>query len=523
MVCKHSPPLDRIPSLAACVAAAGVLTTLATAFLLILYACPAADDFFRAGSVHVQPWYRELAMTYVQWSGRWAGIGLAIVTLSRNNMMKWYPALLGILVFFQAIGLRSFWRILLGETLLRRQVLALTVVSMAVLWASLPSPGETYYWITGGIENQLNIWLALLLIGALVRTPWDRLGRGISVAWAVALALLAIFVTGFHELIGVVVCVVLASGTLIAFKSHRSLRRCCAWGLVTGSAVIGLVVVIAAPGNKARSAFVAATIRHQDQNLAHALEVAWGQAAAMLPVWLLDVRLLSAALLLVLSPSLVRAPAVRIGWGRISPQLVASSIWILVVAAMFLGPSYILHAPMPGRTQSAAYTLFALGLITTTVVGVRARAGSDGAPVSSPAGQGLSFARSGALIIVGLSLVLTGNTHEGIAALSRGVPQTWHRMIHWRDGLIKRELRSGAVEVDLPIRDIGAVYLARWPQLYNFYDITDDPTWFINQHVARYYGLKTIRRVPRGASVAAKARTRSEVIGQEPLRTPTRR
>lgn len=42
---KPSPSPGRFPSFAAWLARAGVLTTLATAFVLAVYVCPAADDF----------------------------------------------------------------------------------------------------------------------------------------------------------------------------------------------------------------------------------------------------------------------------------------------------------------------------------------------------------------------------------------------------------------------------------------------------------------------------------------------
>ena len=58
--------------------------------------------------------------------------------LPRVDMIKWYPILLGAIVFFQALGLWAFWRILLGEKVLRRHLLVLNAVSLAVFWANLP-------------------------------------------------------------------------------------------------------------------------------------------------------------------------------------------------------------------------------------------------------------------------------------------------------------------------------------------------------------------------------------------------
>ncbi len=493
---KPSPSPVTFPLIAAWLACAGVLTTLATAFVLALYACPAADDFFRAGSIHSDSWYHEVAVNYFHWSGRWSGIGLALVILPRVDMIKWYPILLGAIVFFQALGLWAFWRILLGEKVLRRHLLALNAVSLAVFWANLPAPGETHYWVTGGIENQLSIWLALLLMGGLVRARWDQMGRARSHFLTALFCALAIFVTGMHELIGMMLCVVLATGTCIALRTGGYRRGGLTWGLVSLSAVIGLAVVLAAPGNKVRSALVAASIPQQHQNLLHTFKVAGVEAARVLPTWALDVRLLAATLVLVLSPSLVRARAGAVHWGGVSPTLVITSIWLLIVAGMFLGPSVVLHAPMPGRTLNAAYTLFVLGFIATVVVCARSRAESDSVTATLHKSRGVRFACSWALAILGLSLVLSVNTRDGILGLLKGVPQNWHRMIEWRDEVIRREVQNGATELVLPTRNLAAANRVKWPNLYLFEDITEDPTWYVNQHVARYYRLKTIRRVP---------------------------
>ena len=512
---EHSHSVRRIPSLAACLAGAGVLMTLATAFVLILYACPAADDLYRAGIIRTRSWYSEVALNYFIWSGRWSGIGLALVILPRVDIVRWYPILLGALVFFQALGLKTFWRMLLGGTVTRRQVLVLTAATMAVLWASLPYPGETCYWITGGFENQLNISLSLLLIGGLVLARWEEMSRWRARAWTAGLSLLAFGVTGMHEMIALMLCIVLATGTAIALKTRRSTHQGWAWVAVSLSALIGLAVVVVAPGNSIRS-----SLYPKHGGMIHALEVAWGLAWQLLPSWVLDVRLLAATLVLVLNPSLARARAGGPRWGGISPKLVVTAVWLLIVAGMFLGPSYVLHTPMPGRTLNATYTLFVLGWITAVIVWTRSHAESGGATVTSQEANGPRFARSAALAVLGLSLLVTGNTCNGIVGLRNGVPQNWKRMIHWRDRLILKAVRGGATQVVLPIHDFAAINAANWPRMYSFFDITEHPTYWVNQHVALYYGLQAIRRVPPEARLSAKPERQMEVVGLKPDSAP---
>jgi len=498
--------------------------TLATAFVLIYYAFPVADDFLRASSIQTRPWYREVGFIYFHgWSGRWVANGLELLIGRGIDLMRWYPVVLGALVPFQALGLIVFWRMLLGGTVRRLQVLVLTAATMAVLWASMPSPGETYYWMCGGIEYYLNISLSMLLIGGLVLGRWEEMSGWRAVAWTAGLSLLAFLVTGMHELIALMFCMVLVTGTAISLKIRRSTHQVWAWLVVSLSALLGLAVVAAAPGNYLRREWFAKEYAIQDRSLIHALELAWGQAWQVLPCWVLDVRLLAATLVIVLTPSLARARAGWPRWGGISPKLVVTALWLLIVAGMFFCPSYLMHMPMPKQVLNATYTVFVLGWITAVVVWTRSQAESEGTTAKSQEPIGPRFARSAALAVLGLSLLVTGNTRNGIIGLRNRVPQNWNRMNHWRDHLIREAMRRGATQVELPIRDFAATYLTNCPRMYFFCDITEEPTFWVNGYLAWYYGVNSIRRVPQAAGMASRLELRQEMVGLKPDRTPIRK
>jgi Family of unknown function (DUF6056) len=115
-----------------------------------------------------------------------------------------------------------------------------------------------------------------------------------------------------------------------------------------------------------------------------------------------------------------------------------------------------------------------------------------------------------------LSLLVTGNTCNGIIGLRNGVPQNWKRMNHRRDHLITEAVRRGATRVEVPMRDFAATYLANCPRTYFFVDITEDPTWWANRYVAYYYGVQCLCRVPPAARPSAKAERQAEVVGLRP-------
>ena len=168
-------------SLGECLAGVGVLSTLATALVLILYACPAVDDFARGRWFPLSDWFSAVKYMYLNWSGAWASLGLDVLILPRVDLLRAYPLLLGVVFFFHVLAIYTFWRMLLAETVKRRGTCLLAAGTIAVIWAGLPDPGEAWYWFTGAVEYHLSISLAVLLVGGLVLrdgSEWAVPARG---------------------------------------------------------------------------------------------------------------------------------------------------------------------------------------------------------------------------------------------------------------------------------------------------------------------------------------------------------
>jgi Family of unknown function (DUF6056) len=506
----------RLPSWPACLACAGVLVTLSIALTLLYYSCPAYDDLYRGGIVRVRPWYREIAWNYTGWSGRWSGIGVALLLFPRIDLFKWYPALLMVLVIFQALGLRAFWRLLLGETAPRRTVLALIATTMAVIWAGLPTPSETWYWMTGGLENQLGIFLSLSLIGCLVESRWEEMSPWQARARVAALSLLALFVTGLHEVNALILCLVLVCGSAIVLMSRLSTPRRRAWLAICACAMIGFGIVVLAPGNLIRAEYIARQHPEGELRLRHTIRVICGQVSTKVPGWVLDVRLLSATLVLVLSPFFARARAGGLRRGGIPPRLLILAAWTAGIAAIFIGSISAIHGPMYGRTLGATYIFFVLGWITLVFVCTRAKAGPADAEAKALEAIGPRFARSAALVVLGVSLVFTGNTRDGIRALRAGAPQTWSHIIHRADRSMRQAASQGVADFVWPMDNRAAVYVAKFSKVFNFHGMTDDPSFEHNLHYAMYYNFKSTRRVPRRGPPAAGPAGRPEAVGVKP-------
>jgi hypothetical protein len=488
--------------------------TLTTALTLLYYSCPAYDDLYRGGIVRVRPWYREVAWNYTSWSGRWSGIGVALLLFPRIDLFKWYPALLMVLVIFQALGLRAFWRLLLGETAPRRTVLALIATTMAVIWAGLPLPAEIWYWMTGGLENQLGIFLSLSLIGCLVESRWEEMSPWQARARVAALSLLALFVTGLHEVNALILCLVLVCGSAIVLKSRLSAPRRRAWLAICACAMIGFGFVVLAPGNLLRAEYIARQHPESELRLRHTIRVIYDQVSTEVPGWVLDVRLLSATLVLVMSPFFARARAGGLRWGGIPPRLLILTAGSAGIAAIFFGSISAIHGPMFGRTLGATYILFVLGWITFVFACTRAKAGHADAEALEAIGP--RFARSAALVVLGLSLLFTGNTRDGIRALRERVPQTWNRIIHRADRSMRQAASQGVADFVWPMDNRAAVYFAKFAKVFIFCSMSEDPSFEHNMHYATYYNFKSTRRVPHRSPLATRPSGRPEAIGLKP-------
>jgi hypothetical protein len=171
---------------------------------------------------------------------------------------------------------------------------------------------------------------------------------------------------------------------------------------------------------------------------------------------------------------------------------------------------------MFGRTLGATYILFVLGWITFVFACTRAKAGPADAEAKSLEAIGPRFARSAALVVLGLSLLFTGNTRDGIRALRERVPQTWSRIIHRADGSMRQAASQGVADFVWPMDNRAANYFARFARVFIFCSMSEDPSFEHNFHYATYYNFKSTRRVPRRGPPSARPAGGPEAVGVKP-------
>jgi Family of unknown function (DUF6056) len=449
-------------------AVTGVIVVAATLFL---YAHPLADDFARAYKGRVYGVVPATIHEYFTWTGRWSASGLNYFLTSSFDLVRIYPLLL--IITPALLGGSVYvllWAAEIGSA--RFQRLALTAAALALYWVGMPHPGETVYWLTGSGDNLTGLSLSLLLLAGLLRYR----PRTIRISFAVGavFGLLAVLATGFHELFSLLLCIMLAGGTLKAWLA-RDPRRWM-WTACLAAALIGFVVVFTAPGNFVRRANFPFAGK-----LGVTLLLTVRQARFNVIRWVFDMRLLTGtALLLMLVPRALTRQ-------RHSPNattrdlVIVALTWITAMGAAFAAPSWATGMKMPPRTLNGIYLVFLTGWFWVLVMLTRHFAGQEELmPVATP------LMRRMVVAIFVAAMLLTGNTWRALSDL-RGVAPAYSKAMHNR----WRSLQAARAHGEL---DAVVEPLPKRPKSYiRYFELREDPEYWENWSVAHYFGLRTVR------------------------------
>ncbi len=213
-----------------------------------------ADDFCTLGSLRELGFFGSQAYWYLHWSGRFAFT--FFVNLAEAAGPWVVPLLPAVTLLALAAGVGGSLDPWLTRRLGRIGHLAAWVVALLVVFETLagaPNLYQSLYWQTGVLT-----YLAPLVLGSLY-AAWlmARLGDSHSGWGALGLSATAMLVTAaFSELVGSVMVAALAGSLVLVWllipksSSRAAALRLLAAGL--GGAVIGYVIMAAAPGNAVR-------------------------------------------------------------------------------------------------------------------------------------------------------------------------------------------------------------------------------------------------------------------------------
>lgn len=457
--------------LANIIAAFAALSVLALALIFLFYSQPRGDDFARA-AIPISEIFTYIRHMYVSWSGRWTSLALEVTGFSVFSPTQAYWGILLTLLLVYVAALYAFLSTILGRGSSWRLRAWFSLLLMALIWTSVPEPGWTLYWTTGGIENHLPTALALLLFSTVVAIP-PRETAGREAAVGIALGAVAIFITGLHELAAVVLQVVLVTGAAVAFRVRHP--KAIRWALLCVVAGIGASISILAPGNEVRASQLPL-----GGDPVRAVAVTLELGRNYLGSWILDPKLLSLTLYLTLHPTVRRVQPHWLQWNQVPWRTLVPGVALLLLSIGFVAPSWTLGASMPPRTANGLYTLFLISWFMTTFVWTRKPLG---ARALSPSAA--RFLCSCSLLILAFGYVWNDNTRSAKRDLaSRLIP--WHAAMDGWFEIARSASAAGEGEVVLPAP------AAAEPELLPGDYVTAEPARWENRAFGAYFGLQRV-------------------------------
>jgi hypothetical protein len=445
-----------------------------------MQALPRADDFCRASAAPLTGFPSKTNVgavdygmwSYYNWSGRWAGIAFETLLLSSTPQPKSYPWLLLLVIGMQCFLLYIATKQFLPDS---HSALFFTALLASIYWANLPSVQQGVFWITGGIENQLSVTLALLLF-ALLLCPWET-KTATSKLWRTILAcLLGLIVPAFHELLGGVLVLILSAIMITTFVLKSPSLR--VYGTVWAAAGIGFLIVFLAPGNAVRL-----TSYPNRANYAFTYKFSLDTVLLYLLPWCLDFKHWLLAVLLWFDPRIasLRRQLPRLGSLRFIGSFCC--IWLSLLMIGVIMTIWKTGEPVKPRTLNLIYGVFLAGWVSMAFLLAR--------PI-------LSFSvhrtqrlvlRSIILILLAVLIASSGNTLLGLADIIHGRARSWNAQLNRRFAL----LNSASRETDLIVEPLSVHPLS----YINWDDVTEDPSNWSNQCVSQYFGAASVRSLTR--------------------------
>lgn len=456
-----------LPWAAGALLVCAVATVLVAAFVPMYFAHPLADDLARWHEGARDGWFSVMRHNYLDWSGRWAATGMEGAVLPRLAGHR-YGIALAVLAMVQLAACYAFVRLVLDACLTRWTSAGLAACFFALYWSGMPAPGETVYWVSGGIEYQLSISLATIVLWLAAAAPNRRWIHGLCVA---GICLVVLFLTGLHELTALMLVVVLAIAAGVSYRRRDG--RLVDWCCLLAVAVVGLLINGLAPGNAARASVFAN---------AHSIPKTLGLTAKFMlrdvPIWVADPRLLSASLYLFLSPWFARLRPAWLRWEGIDWRRIIPAVGLLFLILGAAIPAFATNCSPPGRAENLLYFVFLTTWFATLLAGTRWPENwilrrEPPAPLLQTAALG----------ILGLALACSGNTNRALRDFDKSIAR-WHRAMQLREELAATAARGA----DLVVPDMPPL-----PSVFFANDICHDPGEWQNQLFATRYGLSSVR------------------------------
>jgi len=467
-----------------------VFVILAVAGILFLgiYTRFHADDFCMAGDANRLGLLKMLVKWYTTWTGRFMFIlGTGLLGLGGPKMAGWMPIVFGVLwlgaliwAFYPLLNkhgwiMPSVWSILAGGLII------------LVLFQSTPNLFQSFYWQDGLVNYSLPLLGLTITMGFLLRR-WKEERRSIS---AISFMFFASFILGgFTEAFSSVqvtfYLVLLLVALILLRKSRKGIESLLLAGLL--GSLAAMVVVIIAPGNliriqtsgdNARQVDLVRLVLFSTRNMTHVI----GKFLLVRPLWAIT------AIIPPFIAGMINSKSSDQHKGR--NQWSARKLWaqdwckgfILILVGMVL---LVIAACAPVVFALNSYPDDRTIIIPQYVIVVSAVV--MGGLLGWGMGQifqGPTKKKFQQAATIFLTLTLVAVSSVSLYSTTKNAPEFISYAASWdqRAEILAQAVSSGVQNVT--VNGLSA--------RFGVADLSDDPGYWVNQCMAAYYQIPSIR------------------------------
>ena len=440
---------------------------------LMAFAHPVADDLAFAAAANVEGFWPALRIQYFSWNGRFASDVLALLDPIQTGSVLAYRLTLFALFLLTFAALYALVRVVTRPALTRREALACALGLGGVYVSQTPALGETFYWFTGAVVYQVACIAGALQIASFLEATRDDVSGTGRRLYAALAAVLIVVVVGLNEVAMLMVVIFYTVAAAWAWRNGRA--------AVTRTAFVMLAValgasalVVGSPGNAMRE-----TMYPAHRSLVGSVGNTLLQTVRFGVGWVTSGTLVLATILYL--PFAERVAAAHAGLSRLGDRFGVALVALPFAAIpVSVFPAYWATGVL-GQHRTVSVGFFAFLMLWFACV--TAAIGSGGGGSSIPRRPGLKPAIAAALVA---AIGFGGNGYTIAADFLYRRPQRFSA---------EMDARAAALDAcrtasDRACRVPPSVNV---PESIFFLDVSPDPTYWINEAYARFYGLRQVQ------------------------------
>ena len=438
-------------------------------YVMLGFCCqPSADDFDFAVKVINYGFVDSQYSWYSTWTGRYSSTAIISAFVLFFDILTQYWLVPSVLMLLTYASFYLFIYNVGVGIISKKQSAFLSLTLFALYLSGVPSPAQTFYWLSGAITYQLGNICLLVLLSILAK----YLATQRFVTSYKIIAVCCTFVTvisGFNETIMLLQSFILAGISFLAFQVRHPKRFILLLILIIS--FIGFTIVVISPGNSLRSQYFPLAhnfSRSIYQALVFSIKdiVLWSKS---FPLWAATIIVIPFASEKVIHSGLSQY------FTKQSKFLIIPCIWFFMIYIVNFPAFWSMGQAPPTRTLSIAYIIFIFGwfpCLTALYLSFNKE------PVRcSPA---LSKVLS---ILFLCSLFLVNNGAIAISDINTAI--RYRGELKFRYKLIENVNFKNDQIINVPL-------LSEIPETIYFEDISGDKNDWKNISYAEYFGVKGI-------------------------------